>query len=70
MTAQFFVFTLYTVPKAPEPIIPPRLISDSLISLSLERSGLALVGVRGCKIEINTVKTLKIRTHKKLLKIC
>ena len=39
--------TLYTVPKAPEPMMPPRLISDSLISLSLERSGFALVGVSG-----------------------
>ena len=49
LIASIYIFqlTLYTVPKAPEPMMPPRLISDSLISLSFERSGFALVGVSG-----------------------
>lgn len=41
-------YTLYTVPNAPEPIIPPLRSSDCFIRRILDMSGLALVGVNGC----------------------
>ena len=58
--------TLYTVPKAPDPMMPPRLSSDSFTSLSLDRSGLASVGVRGCnrRSEFVERKTYSISTIK------
>lgn len=56
-----WLFTLYTVPKAPEPMIPPLLNSDCLMSRMLDMSGLALVGVKGCckgiKQYLNTFTT-------------
>ena len=42
-------FTLYTVPKAPLPMMLPFRSSDSLIKRKLAISGLAAVGVSGCK---------------------
>ena len=45
MNKTVYKLTLYTVPKAPDPISVPRRSSDSLISRSVDKSGLASVGV-------------------------
>ena len=54
MSLSVLVHTLYTVPKAPDPMIPPRRSSDSFIRRKTDISGLALVGVHGCKTTKNS----------------